>query len=78
MQFIQTLSGVQLNENATILSVTATDVNINANNTGTSLLITLLATEGGSEELTQELGALVNTTAKEIGLRVILLPVRFG
>ena len=74
MQFIQSLSGVQLDDNATIFSVTATEMSAS----DASILITLLATEGGSQELTDELSARVNTTAQETGLEVTQPPIRFG
>lgn len=73
-QIIQSLSGVQVNQNATILSVTATDVNSN----NATLRTTLLATGGGSEELTQELSARIDTVAEGVGLTVIGPSIRFG
>lgn len=76
LQFIQDLSGVQLNDNATIISVAvAKECDFNDS---TCLLITLRATEGGSEELTQELFERVNITAQEVGLLVSQPPIRFG
>lgn len=74
VQFIQSLSGVQLHENATILSVTATVIS----GSSASILITLITTEGGSEELTMALFVRVNITAQEIGLIISQPPMRFG
>ena len=71
---MQSLAGVQVNEDTTVFSVEESE------RTGSeaSLLITLLANEGGSQQLTQQLSQLANTTALNAGLTVSQPPVRFG
>ena len=69
---------MELSSNVTVLSVTTEETPAEENATQASLLITLLAPEGGSQELTEELDELVNETAQEVGLVISEPPMRFG
>lgn len=61
--------------NATILSVEETDVDANGN---ILVLITLLAPQGGSRELTEQVFSRFNATAVELGIDILEPVVRFG
>ena len=69
---------MELSSNVTVLSVTTEETTAEENATQASLLITLLAPEGGSQELTEELDELVSETAQEVGLVISEPPMRFG
>ena len=66
---------MQVNDVATIMSIS---VNESMGSSNLATLITLLTTAGGSDELTEELFILVNTTAEEFGLAISQPLERFG
>ena len=76
LQLFTRLSGASVDENSTILTVINSSAILPGN--PTPILITLLATNGGSEELTATLSLLLSIIATELGVQLVQSPQRFG
>jgi hypothetical protein len=74
LQLSRRLSGVTVAGNATIAFIEQTEMETNGD---IVVLVTLLAPNGGSEELAGQLFSRLNTTAEELGISVGSV-VRFG
>jgi len=68
---------VNITADATVISVTP-DPNNNATVTGTPIVVTLLAGQGGSQELTEALSSQLQMTAESRGITVTMAIRRFG
>ena len=75
-QLFTRLSGVTVNVNSTVLSVI--DTGIVSPGFPTPILITLLASNGGSPDLAANLSSLLSATAAQVGLQLVQPPQRFG